>query len=123
MCSLDRASAWSVFAIAAPQNVARLEAAFREEFERALKDGFTPEEVANAKSGILQTRLQNRAQDGALAGAWTGNLYLGRTFAFSKQFEDKVMALTPAQVVAAMRKHLDPAKMTVVKAGDFSKVK
>ena len=121
--SIDRASAWSVFAIAAPQNVARLEAAFREELERALKDGFTADEVANAKSGIMQTRLQNRAQDGTLAGAWTGNLYLGRTFAFSKQFEDKVMALTPAQVVAAMRKHLDPAKMTVVKAGDFSKVK
>ena len=86
---------------------------------RALKDGFTDAEVGSAKSGILSTRAQTRAQDAALAGAWTGNLYLGRTFEWSKEFERKVMALTPAQVSAALRKYVDPAKLTVVKAGDF----
>jgi len=117
--SEDRAGAWSVYAIAAPQNVAKVESAFREELARALKDGFTDAEVANAKSGILSTRAQTRAQDAALAGAWVGNLYLGRTFEWSKQFEQKLKALTPAQVVAALRKHVDPAKLTIVKAGDF----
>ena len=38
-----------------------------------------------------------------------------------KPFEDKVMALTPAQVNEALRKYLDPSKVTVIKAGDFSK--
>ena len=123
MSSTDRASAWSAYAIAAPQNVKKVEVAFKEELARALKEGFTDAEIANAKSGILQARLQNRAQDGTLAGAWTSNLYLGRTFAFSKQFEDKVLALKAADIVAALRKHLNPAKVSVVKAGDFAKAK
>ncbi|MGZ5675499.1 MAG: M16 family metallopeptidase [Usitatibacter sp.] len=119
--ALDRAGAWSAEAIAAPGNIAKVEAAFKEEIARALKDGFTDAEIASAKSGILQMRAQNRSQDGALAGGWVGNLFLGRTFAFSKQFEDKIMALTAADVVAAFRKYIDPAKVTVVKAGDFAK--
>jgi zinc protease len=121
--SLDYAAWWSAHAIAAPQNVAKVEAAFREELERALKDGFTDAEVTAAKSGILQTRAQNRAQDGTLAIAWAGNLFLGRTFAFSRQFEDKIRALKTPDVSAALRKYIDPAKLTVVKAGDFSKAK
>jgi len=76
-----------------------------------------------AKSGILQARAQNRAQDGTLASAWAGNLFLGRTFTFSKQFEDKIRALGTAEVSAALKKHVDPSKVTVVTAGDFSKVK
>jgi zinc protease len=119
--SIDRAGAWSAYAIAAPANIARVEAAFKEELERAIKEGFTEDELAAAKSGIMQMRVQNRSQDGTLANGWTGNLYLGRTFDFSKAFEDKIMALKAAEVSAALRKYLDPAKVTVVKAGDFAK--
>ncbi len=119
--SLDDAGAWSAYAIAAPANIARVESAFKEELARALKDGFTDAEVATAKSGILQTRAQTRAQDGALAGGWAGNLYLDRTFAWSKQFEERITALTAADVSAALRKYVDPSKVTVVKAGDFKK--
>ena len=121
--SQDRAAAWSAYAIAAPANIAKVETAFKEELARALKDGFTDAEVASAKSGILQTRAQTRAQDGALAAGWVAYLHLGRTFAWSKQFEDRIMALKTADVVAALRKHIDPTKITVVKAGDFSKAK
>jgi zinc protease len=119
--ALDRAGAWSAEAIAAPGNIAKVEAAFKEEMARALKDGFTDAEVASAKSGILQMRAQTRAQDGALASGWVGNLFLGRTFAYSKQFEERIVALKTAEVSAALRKHVDPARMTIVKAGDFSK--
>ncbi len=117
--SEDRAGAWSAYAIAAPQNMAKVETALKEELARALTDGFTEVEIANAKSGILQTRAQTRAQDGALAGAWVGNLYLGRTFAWSKQLEERITALKAADVNAALRRHIDPSKLTVVKAGDF----
>jgi zinc protease len=120
---LDEAGAWSAYAIAAPGNIARVEAAFREELARAIRDGFTEAEVATAKSGILQRRAQTRAQDGALAGAWAGNLHLGRTFAWSKQFEARIMALKASDVSAALRKYVDPAKVSVVKAGDFAKKK
>lgn len=35
--------------------------------------------------------------------------------------EQKIAALTHERLVAAMRRHLDPAKLTVIKAGDFTK--
>jgi zinc protease len=120
--SLDPSASWSVYAISAPTNTQKVEAAMREEVARALKDGFTDAEVASAKSGIIEAGVQGRAQDAGLASRWVNYLYLGRTFmSFSKDFEDKVRALTPAQVNAALRKYLDPAKISVVKAGDFTK--
>jgi zinc protease len=121
--SLDRAGSWSAFAIAAPQNIAKVEASFKDELARAIREGFTDAEVAAAKSGLLQKRVQTRAQDGALAGGWVSYMFLGRTYEFSKQFEEHVRALKPADLVAALRKHIDPAKVSFVKAGDFAKAK
>ena len=117
----DRASSFGISAIAAPQNLKKLEAAIRQELARALEDGFTADEVAGAKSGMLQQRLQNRAQDGVLASGWAMYLYLGRSFEWSRDFEGKLKALTPAQVNAAFRKAIDPARLSVVTAGDQAK--
>jgi zinc protease len=114
---IDRAGSWSVSAIAAPQNISKLDIAIREELARAVKQGFTAQELAGAKTGILQERLQNRSQDGILAQGWASYLYLGRTFEWSKQFEQKIAALTLEQVNAAFRKAVDPAKLSVVTAG------
>ena len=44
-----------VFAIAAPQNISKVEADFKEELARALKDGFTPSEIDNDRVGWLQS--------------------------------------------------------------------
>ena len=108
-------------AIVAPQNAARAEQAMREDLERARRGGFTAREVEDARKGILQERMVNRSQDGIVANAWVGNLDLGRTFEFSRQFEDRLRALTPDQVNAAFRKYIDPDKLTFVVAGDAKK--
>ncbi|MFT5961976.1 MAG: zinc protease [Burkholderiaceae bacterium] len=121
--SLDRAGSFSIRAIAAPQNLAKVDAAVKAELARAIKDGFTDAEVARAKSGLLQQRVQTRAQDGSVAAGWTTYLFLDRTYAWSKQFEAKISALTTAQVTAAFRKAIDPAQLTVVMAGDQAKIK
>ena len=118
---IDRTGGFGIQAIAAPQNLKKLEVAIHEELQRALKDGFTPAEVAAAKSGMMQQRVQNRSKDDVLAMGWSKNLFLDRTYAWSKAFEAKLMALTPAQVTAAFRKAIDPAKMSVVVAGDQAK--
>jgi len=118
---LDKSGSFATFAIYAPQNEARLEKAFQEELARVLKDGYETKEIAEAKSGWLQSRQVTRAQDPALARSLATGLYLGRTMAWDGDFEKKVEALTGEQIVAAMRKYLDPAKMTIVKAGDFAK--
>jgi len=120
---LDRAGAFGISAIAAPQNLQRLDGAIRAELARAVKDGFTATELAGAKSGLMQQRQQTRADDGALAAGWTSYLYRGRTYEWSRQFEAKLMAVTLAQLNAAFRKAIDPARLSVVMAGDQEKVK
>ncbi|HVG05618.1 MAG TPA: insulinase family protein, partial [Burkholderiaceae bacterium] len=114
-------ASWTLGAIMAPQNVAKAEQALRDEIERARKEGFTAKEVEDAKKGTLQERATNRSQDQVLAGAWTANMDLGRTFAFSKQFEERLRAVTVDQVNAAFRKYIDPARMTFAIAGDAKK--
>jgi len=118
---LDRAGMFAINAIAAPQNLAKVDVAVREELARALKDGFTAAELAGAQSGLMQQRVQTRADDGALAAGWTSYLYRGRTFEWSAEFERRLMAVTLSQLNAAFRKALDPARLSVVMAGDQSK--
>jgi zinc protease len=119
--ALDDSGSFVTFAIYAPQNAQKLEAAFKEEVARALKEGFTEQEVKEAKSGYLQNAQVGRAQDQALAGRLSNYLFVDRTFAWDDSLEKKISALTPDQIVSAMRRHLDPARITIVKAGDFTK--
>ncbi len=119
--ALDDSGAFTAFAIYAPENAVKLEAAFKEEIERALKDGFTAEEVEAAKTGFLQSQQVNRAQDGALARTLASYLFLDRTLAWNAELEKKIAALTPEQINQALKRHLDPSKLTIVKAGDFAK--
>src|SRR5947209_18601944 len=112
---------FQAFAIAAPQNVAKVETAFKEELERALKDGFSQKEVDADRDGWIQSRVVSRSEDRSLAGTLAGRDYDNRTLAFDEQLEAKVKALKPEGVVTAMRKFLDPAQISFVKAGDFKK--
>jgi zinc protease len=118
---LDRAGAFAISAIAAPQNLRRLDKAVRDELARALKGGFTAAELAGAKSGLMQQRIQNRADDSVVASGWTAYLYRGKTYEWSREFENKLMATTLQQVNTAFRKAIDPAKLSVVMAGDQRK--
>jgi zinc protease len=112
----SRFQAWAIFA---PQNQAKVEAALREELARALADGFSAGELAQAKEGLLNLRRLARAQDDALAVMLTNNLFLQRRFALQQQVDEAIAALTPDQVNAALRRYIDPAQWVVVWAGDF----
>ncbi|HUF28469.1 MAG TPA: pitrilysin family protein [Gemmatimonadaceae bacterium] len=117
--SLDRYGTFTAFAIYAPQNADRLVAAFREEIDRVLAEGFTAEEVAAAKTGYIQGRSQSRANDGELVGTLVARRFTDRTMAWDAEFERAVATLTPAQVNAVIRKHVDPKRIVLVRAGDF----
>jgi zinc protease len=119
--ALDKNGQFTANAIYAPQNVTKLEAAIKEEIARALKDGFTLDEVAAAKSGYLQSQQLNRAQDAGLGRRLASYRFLNRTLAWDADLEKRIAALTPDEIVAAMRRRIDPSKLTVVKAGDFAK--
>jgi len=120
---LDETGTFFASAIYAPENAAKLEAAFKEEIARMLKDGFSAEEVAAAKQGWAQSQQVSRTQDRRLARILNNYLYLGRTIAWDAEIERKVQALTPEQINQAMRKYITPDKITFIKAGDFAKSK
>ncbi len=119
--AVDHYGRFMATAIYAPQNVDKLEAAFKEEIARMLKDGFTAEEVEAAKSGYLQSRQVSRAQDNELLNRSNTYLFIGRTWQWDADFEAKIRTLTPEQINAAMRKYVDPSKLVIYKAGDFAK--
>jgi zinc protease len=110
---------FTVNAIAAPQNAEKVEASFRDELTTILREGYTEDELAQAKVSWAQQRQVGRTQDGGLAatlGLWA---HVGRTMAWDAEFEAKVQALTVAEIREAMNRHLDLSKMTFMRGGDF----
>ena len=118
----DDAGLLSIQAIAAPENVDRLETAMREEIARFVRDGITADELKSAVNDLLTRRQQNRANDGSVAGALSRNLYMGRTMAWTAAFEAKIQALTVEDVNAAIRKYIKPDAISVFAAGDCTNV-
>ncbi len=116
---VEASSSWTFGAIFAPQNRARVEAAFREELARALKDGFGAQELASAKRALLNYRALGRAQDAGLAGSLAYQAYLGRTMARIAEVDTQIDQATLEQVNGALRRYLKPEAMQIVWAGDF----
>lgn len=119
--SLDKVGNFMVYAIYAPQNLSKLEAAIKEELQLAIGKGFTDAELQAAKSGWLQAQQVSRAQDAELARKLSGYQFLNRKLAWDEALEKKVAALTPEQITAALQRQLDTNKLSIVKAGDFAK--
>ncbi|QKZ14110.1 M16 family metallopeptidase [Spirosoma sp. KUDC1026] len=117
---LDKTGSFMTYAIYNPENAERLEKAFREEMDKVVKEGFTADEINAARAGYLQSRMVSRAQDPSLASMLNSYLYLNRTMNWDAEFEKKMASLTPEQVNAAMKKHIDPSKISIIKAGDFA---
>jgi zinc protease len=117
--SHERHSDWMLSAIFAPQNQAKVEAALKDELARALKDGYTAQELAQGQRGLLSQRRLARAQDANLTAALARNLDLGRGFEVSEKVDEAIAQLTLAQVNDALRRYLQPSQFVWVWAGDF----
>jgi zinc protease len=101
----------------------KVEQCFFEELQKAYKDGFTAEEVAEAKKAVLDARMIGRSTDAALLQFLASHEQLDRPLSWDANVETKIASLTADQINAAFRKHIDPAGMTIVKAGDFAAAK
>jgi zinc protease len=117
--SEGNAALFSAMAIANPANVPKVEASFKDELAKTLSGGFTAEEVAQAKKAYADARMVARSSDAALLTQMASHENLGRTFQWDGDLEAKIQALTPEQINAAFRKHIDPAGVSIVKGGDF----
>ena len=119
----DKDAYFGTYAIYAPQNVEKLEKAFAEEIQKVLDSGFTADEIAQAKTGWLQGREVARSNDGELVRGEGTHLYYGRTYKWDADYEKRISELTAEQIQSAMKRHMDLAKMSIVKAGDFAGAK
>jgi zinc protease len=119
--TIDDGGSFISVALSNPQNTPKVEASMVDEIKRTLKEGFTADEVSAAQKSWQQERMVGRSEDGQLVGVLANRTRFDRTMQYDKEFEAKVAALTPDQISAAFRKHLDPATLTIVKAGDFKK--
>jgi zinc protease len=118
----DDDARFSASASCAPENTPKVEAVFKDELTKILTDGYTETEVEAGKKSWLQARKVSRASDGELINRLQNHRYWGRTMVGDDAaLEARISALTPAQVLAAMKKHLDVSKLNIVRAGDFKK--
>lgn len=105
-----------------PLNMPKVEASFVDELKKTLREGFTQAEVTEAKRAYADARKVSRSQETGLAGLIASHEQLGRTLLYDEQQEAKIQALTLEQINTAFRKYMDPAGVSIVKAGDFKKV-
>ena len=117
----DRNGVFVISGSYAPQNRAKVEAAAREELERALKDGFSAAEVETAKATVLTNRRQSLTQEQNVNALLVSNLYWERSMQLRDQRDRQYAGLTAVEVNAALRKYLKPEKLSVVVAGDFAR--
>ena len=106
-------------AISNPKNSPKVETSFRDELAKTIATGFTAEEVAGAKKALMDARRVGRSQDQSLLRLIASRDDADRTLQWDEQMDSKLEALTPEQVNAAFRRHVDLATLSIVKAGDF----
>src|SRR5690606_26713090 len=110
-----------VQAIHAPDTSSRLQQAISQELNKALKDGFTEDEVQAGIQAVLNFRKLARAQDGAIASTWLYLMELNRSFAWSADLDKRIAALTKADVGRVLQTYLKPEQMASALASDQSK--
>jgi zinc protease len=119
--SRDKATEFMIFAITNPKNIDKVTILVREELTKYLAEGPSLTELNDAMKGYLEAKKLARANDAHVAMQVANYLNLGRTFAFDAEQEQKAAAIGPDDIKAAWRKHIDPKKLVIIRAGDFGK--
>jgi zinc protease len=108
-------------AICNPQNIQKVETAFKDEMSNILTKGFTDEEVAKTKKTFLEDRQVGRSQDAGLLRVLQRNAQYGWTMTRDADLETKIASLSAADINAAVKRHLSVDSISIFKAGDFKK--
>jgi zinc protease len=120
--SQDERAVFYTYAISNPANIPKVKEVIAEELAKILKDGVTEKELDEAKTGYLQQQQVSRSSDSGLARLLAQNLQIGRTMDYYEKLESTIPQITPDEVRAAMRKHIEPKQLFTVVAGDFAAV-
>jgi zinc protease len=119
--SRDPVASLTVTVSTNPVNIDKVTSDVHEELQKFLKDGPTEKELADAKHAFVEGQKVGRTTDDAIAAQIVSHLDIGRTFAHEAEQEKAILALTPEKVTEAFRKHIDPKKLVIIRAGDFKR--
>lgn len=120
--SREAVGSLSTFAIAAPENLGKVDDAIVAELQRMVDEGVDAQELDDAKQGWIKSRRVDWSDDQTLSFALLGNADLDRSLAFDADIEAKVAALDVPTVNAAIKKWLQVEGFIRVLAGDAKKI-
>jgi len=120
---IDKSAFFFAGAIAAPANMDKAMSGLLAEIEAMVKTGVGDKELAEAKKSYAKVWEGRIAEDEFVLGELNQGLFLGRTLAYWGDLNGKIEKLTAADVNAAVKKFIDPAKLAKVRAGDLAKKK
>lgn len=112
---------WQYYALLNPTKKNAVEVAAKEEISKALKDGFTAEELKSNLVSWQNGRKTRLGNDSTLMGLVNTYLQYGIPLEDYDALENKVKALKLEEVNTVLRKYVSLDKMTSIYAGDFNK--
>jgi zinc protease len=114
-------SYWLYYAFLNPTKKSAVEVATKEEIAKALKDGFTADELKSNLVSWLNERKTRLGSESALMSLTNNYLQYGVSLDDYDTLETKVKALKVEEVNAALKKYISLDKMTSIYVGDFNK--
>ncbi len=116
----DDAGSFHIHASSAPENIAQLERMIDEELRRWVREGITESELAETVNSLLLQRQQGRTSDDTIAAMLNTDRYRGRNIEQRIAFEARLRSLGVEEVNAAIKRHIDPDKLSIYTVGDFA---
>ena len=114
---------WGVYAFFNPLYKGRLDSALHQEVDKAIKGGFTQDELSKSITSWLEQNRTSLGSNETLAGIIRSFLQNDRDLNQYSEFETKIKSLTLDAVNASLRKYFDKSKLVMVYGGDFEKGK
>jgi zinc protease len=111
---------WDIAASFAPALLEKGIASTRRELQRWWKDGINEDELTSRKQGLIGGFRVGLSTTMGLASAILTNVQRGYDLSRLEEFPDAVNALTRDEINSAIKKHLNPNKMVLVKAGSIA---
>jgi zinc protease len=102
-----------------PQNIDKVDAAIADELKKFVNQGISENELAESKKLFLEQVPLLLSNDSKLLSLLTATLRTGHKLDEIQDQSKQVARLTVAEVNAAIRKHLSPERLVIVRAGDL----
>jgi zinc protease len=110
--------AWQITANFAPDLLEKGMASTKRELDAWHSQGVTAAELERVKSNLIGTFKVGLATTDGLSNALLNAIHRGYDVTWLDEYPKRIAALSLQEVNGAIKKHLRPDKMTLIKAGD-----